>query len=177
MNIWECIKGREKITRRYLFLLGGMTVAFILFTFWSVGYTSNSNFCGTCHEMSEGHQTWITSSHKNIACVECHAEPGLQGTVKAKAKGLKELYLHITGSYATPKADAKDINCYSCHQDKVKTNTEMAAMKKDPHTWKHFDNGMNCISCHGGLVHNQQINNITPNRDNCTTCHLDQMKK
>jgi nitrate/TMAO reductase-like tetraheme cytochrome c subunit len=127
--------------------------------------------------MTPMHVSWQTSAHKNVACYDCHAEAGFQGTVKAKAKGLKELYLHVTAANVVPKASERDINCYSCHQDKVKMNADKAAGAKDPHTFKHFGNGMTCVTCHGGLVHNVKLNNAVPSRDTCSTCHLDAMKK
>jgi trimethylamine-N-oxide reductase cytochrome c-type subunit TorC len=128
--------------------------------------------------MKPMHQAWQTSSHKNVDCYSCHAEQGLEGTIKTKAKGLKELYLHTTGQVPPViKAEERNVNCFSCHQDKVKGNAERAFAAKDPHTVKHFDNGMTCVSCHGGLVHNPKANNMVPSRDACTTCHLDQMKK
>lgn len=165
------------MTGRHLVVLAAMIVFLLLSSAWSVAYTSRSEFCATCHEMQTMHQTWSTSSHKSVACIDCHSEPGAQGVVKAKAKGLKELYLHVTGAQVAPRASERDINCFSCHQDKVKMNTERALAAKDPHTVKHFDNGMTCVTCHGGIVHNAKANNLLPSRDNCSNCHLDAMRK
>ena len=177
MNLLRAIAGKEKLTGQHLVILGCAVVFFLILTAWSVGYTSRSEFCASCHEMTPMYQTWQTSSHKNVACFDCHSEPGAMGVVKAKAKGLKEVWLHITGATMNIKADERNINCFSCHQDKVKTNVERALAAKDPHTKKHFDNGMTCVSCHTGIVHNAKINNVGLTRDNCATCHLDQMRK
>lgn len=177
MNLWKVLRGKEKLTGQHVLAFGVLIIGFLVFTSWSVAYTSSSNFCSTCHEITPMHATWQTSSHKNVDCVACHAQPGFAGVVQTKAKGLKEVYVHLTDNNITLKADAKDINCYSCHQDKVKTDTQQAADRKDPHTVKHFDNGMNCITCHSGLVHNEKTNKGVPSRDACVTCHLDQMKK
>lgn len=177
MSLWKALSGKEKLTGRHLLIMAGLVVFFFIFTAWTIGYTSKSEFCGTCHEMGTMHQTWINSSHKNIACIECHSEPGVKGLVKAKVKGIKELYIHVSATNITPQAEAKDINCLSCHQEKVSTNVEKAGAAKNPHTIKHFDNGMTCISCHGGLVHNDKVNTSTPSRESCISCHLDQMNK
>jgi trimethylamine-N-oxide reductase cytochrome c-type subunit TorC len=177
MNLIQALRGKEKLTGQHMFILGALIVGFILLSTWSVGYTSRSEFCNACHEMNPMYQTWQTSSHKEVACFDCHAEPGIQGLVKAKAKGIKEVYLHMVGATANIKADERNINCFSCHQDKAKTNLEKASAAKDPHTQKHFDNGMTCVSCHAGIVHNGKMNNMTPSRETCSSCHLDQMKK
>lgn len=177
MNLFKALCGKEKLTGQHLLVIGALVVFFFVVTAWSVGYTSKSEFCGSCHEMGAMQQTWINSSHKSVACIDCHSEPGVQGMFKAKIKGIKELYVHVTNSHINPKAEAKDVNCLSCHQDKVSTNIERAFAVKNPHTVKHYDNGMTCLSCHGGLVHNAKVNTTVPSRDACVTCHLDQMKK
>jgi nitrate/TMAO reductase-like tetraheme cytochrome c subunit len=177
MNPLAMLQGKEKPTGRQLLLAAGLIIVFLLASAWSVAYTSRSEFCGTCHEMDSMYQSWQVSSHQNVTCHECHAEPGVMGEIKAKAKGVKEVYLHVTGTGATPKANERDINCFGCHQEKVKLNTDKAFATKDPHTVKHFNNGMTCITCHSGIVHNTMLNNTVPTRDNCESCHLDAMRK
>ncbi|WP_371373075.1 cytochrome c3 family protein [Sporomusa aerivorans] len=177
MNLMTVLRGKEKLTGRHVVLFGIILLFFLIFTGWSVAYTSQSQFCGTCHEMEPMYQTWQTSTHRNVDCEDCHTKPGVSGVVNAKAKGLKELYLHVTSSNIAPKADERDVNCYNCHQDKVKLNTGKALAAKEPHTVKHFDNGMNCITCHSGVVHNSKMNNTVPGRDTCARCHLDTMQK
>lgn len=177
MNIIQTLKGKEKLTVKTAGILAVGVFTFFLLSAWSIGYTSRSEFCNTCHEMNKEYCTWQASAHKNVSCVSCHSEPGAMGVVKEKAKGMREVYVHITGVPETIKADERDINCYSCHQDKVKTDLDKALAMKDPHTQKHFSNGMTCISCHSGLVHNVKLNNTVPSRETCSNCHLDQMNK
>ncbi len=56
------------------------------------------------------------------------------------------------------------MNCYVYHQDKIKER-ELALSRKDPHTERHFQEVMNCISCHTGLVHDEMKNKVLPRRD------------
>ncbi len=177
VKLWKAIQGKERLTGRHMLLLAGLIVFVLLAAGGSVAYTSRSEFCATCHEMTPMAQSWQTSAHKNVACEDCHSEPGVKGVVKAKAKGMQELYLHVIGSQIIPRANDRDINCFSCHQDKVKMDTDRALAAKDPHTVKHFSNGMTCITCHSGIVHNEKLNNTLPSRDTCSNCHLDTMKK
>lgn len=177
MKLWMILRGKEKLTGRHMVIFGAIIVFLLISAGWSAAYTSRSEFCATCHEMDPMYQSWQTSAHKNVACEDCHAEPGALGFVKTKAKGMREVYVHVTSSKIEPKAKDHDINCYNCHQDKVKTNTDKALAAKDPHTVKHFDNGMTCITCHSGLVHDTKLNNVVPGRDSCARCHLDAMQK
>ena len=152
-------------------LLGGSMVA--------IEATNQSGFCGTtCHEMDPMYTSWQHSGHKNVGCAECHEKPGLEGTIRSKAQGTQELFLHVTGQVPDPikMENPADVNCYTCHQDKI-MNTDLAAANKNPHTAKHFENGMNCLSCHSGVVHNDAKNMVLPGRDSCYTCHLDAMSK
>jgi len=177
ISLFNALRGKEKFTGRHLLALSAFLVLILLFTGFSVSYTSSTSFCANCHEMEPFRQSWSLSSHKNVDCIECHSAPGLEGVVKTKANGLKQLYLHVTQSEFNPKAPPNDIHCLSCHQERVKTDTDLAEIRKNPHTVKHFENGMNCLSCHTGMVHNEKLNNALPSRDICVTCHLDQMKK
>jgi nitrate/TMAO reductase-like tetraheme cytochrome c subunit len=45
--------------------------------------TSQSQFCGSCHIMDPYYSTWKHSTHKDVACVECHVAPGAQNLVAA----------------------------------------------------------------------------------------------
>lgn len=168
------------IRLRFLGAIGIVIMVFSLFTMMAIEASSQSEFCGTaCHEMEPEYVTWQTSGHKHVQCAECHEKDGVVGTVKSKMQGARETVAHITGNYETPitLSNPNDVNCYSCHQDKMKQNVEMAAATRNPHTGKHFENGMNCLTCHSGVVHDEVANKTLPSRDRCFTCHLDDMSK
>ena len=162
---------------KHIALAGIVGIGFLGASVGMIELTNQTSFCGTtCHEMDPMYQTWQTSNHKTVDCADCHEQPGLEGTVKSKWKGTKELFIHIGGNIPDPikVENTNEINCYVCHQDKMK-EAELAAARKDPHTAKHFENGMNCVSCHTGLVHNEMVNKSLPSRERCYTCHLDAM--
>jgi nitrate/TMAO reductase-like tetraheme cytochrome c subunit len=65
-------------------------------------WTETADFCGRCHTMGpelKGHEI---SVHRELACAECHVEPGIEGWVKAKINGTKQLIQVLTGTYPTP---------------------------------------------------------------------------
>jgi hypothetical protein len=84
---------------------------------------------------------------------------------------------HIDTRWTRKMENPQDkVNCYTCHQGNI-MNEEIAAKDKNPHTAKHFANGMNCLTCHSGVVHKDGANVDLPSRDRCYTCHLDAMGK
>ncbi|MBK8550119.1 MAG: NapC/NirT family cytochrome c [Ignavibacteria bacterium] len=65
------------------FLLSGIYLGTFLVLFAiAAEYTSRPSFCPTCHYMETFYQSWKTSAHNKVDCVECHFEPGLTGTIK-----------------------------------------------------------------------------------------------
>lgn len=167
----------KQVKLKHIAIAGFACIAALGFTVGMVEFTNTTPFCGeTCHEMDPMYVSWQHSNHKTVDCAECHEQPGLEGTVKSKMKGTKELWLHVTGNIPDPirVQNTNEVNCYVCHQDKIK-ESEVAAARRDPHTAKHFENGMNCVTCHTGLVHNEELNKSVPTRDRCYTCHLDAM--
>lgn len=85
-------------------------------------WTETADFCGRCHTMGpelKGHEL---SAHRELACAECHVEPGLAGWVKAKINGTRQLIEVITGTFPTPipPPDHEDLppttaTCRRCH--------------------------------------------------------------
>lgn len=68
-----------------------------------VGFTvaESPEFCGyVCHNMKPYYESYEHSTHKGIACAECHNEPGFMGFFKGTVIGAaKESYLYISGNY------------------------------------------------------------------------------
>jgi len=87
-----------------------------------VGYTETSSFCGRCHTMAPELKAYAMSPHKQVACAQCHVNPGVLGFIKAKANGTKQLLDIATGNFPTPipPPDHEDLppvseTCLSCH--------------------------------------------------------------
>ena len=158
----------------------------------SIWLSEQTFFCASCHEMKVYYDTWKVSSHgpekaktaghpEGIGCHACHSEPGLTGFVRTKMTGMVEVWKHLTKDYKTPiQGEPFEVRCKECH-DTSKINE--TATLKIPHK-KHEAMGLNCMSCHAGLVHGhngegeakpshetcQQCHD-TQNPDTCTTCH------
>jgi nitrate/TMAO reductase-like tetraheme cytochrome c subunit len=96
----------------------------------AIHFSETSKFCGMCHTMDPELKAYAMSPHKEVACAECHVEPGVAGFVKAKANGTKQLIGIVTGKYPTPipppdhahLPSVKD-TCLECHEvDKLTEN-------------------------------------------------------
>jgi cytochrome c nitrite reductase small subunit len=175
MKLSELPERRFKL--KHIALAGAACIVLLGVGMVSIEATNQTKFCGeSCHEMDPMYQSYQHSLHAQagVGCADCHEKPGLTGTVESKWKGTKELVLHVTGKVPDPiKMSSPDgANCYTCHQDKM-LDADTAAKYNDPHTMKHFENGMNCLTCHSGVVHNDAVNADLPSRDSCYTCHLD----
>ena len=56
-----------------------------------IQWTETADFCGRCHTMSPELAAYEAGPHKEVACAECHVEPGITGWIKAKINGTKQL--------------------------------------------------------------------------------------
>ena len=110
----------------------GVFVLFVLFAGFgavaavggvtAIHYSETSSFCGMCHTMDPELKAYAMSPHKEVACAECHVEPGAAGFIKAKLNGTKQLVGVLTGQFPTPipppdHADLPSVRdtCLKCH--------------------------------------------------------------
>jgi hypothetical protein len=160
--------------------------------------TSRPTFCGSCHIMDSYHETWEKSEHakEGVTCVECHYRPGEHHTLKAKFKGLGQLfsYLGTTAGTVQKAALVNDDSCSAsgCHSTEENTEAgqwmtnriEFASYtRKDgseatvPFVHKtHFDkqNWMagqekHCSNCHR---HETSENHMEVSQKTCNLCHF-----
>lgn len=123
---------RRRLPRLTFHSRRGRLIALILFaslgSLLTVGgvavlnWTETADFCGRCHTMGPELKAHEISPHRELACAECHVEPGVGGWVKAKFNGAKQLIQVITGNFPTPipPPDHADLpptsaTCRRCH--------------------------------------------------------------
>ncbi len=104
----------------WLFIIG--TILLLVALIAGAEYaTSRPSFCGSCHIMHSYHASWEKSEHakKGVTCVDCHYAPGEHHTLKAKFKGLGQLfsYLGTTDAIVQKAALVNDASCTAagCH--------------------------------------------------------------
>jgi nitrate/TMAO reductase-like tetraheme cytochrome c subunit len=93
-------------------------------TLKAVHHMESVQFCGaTCHSMNLHLAAYGESPHRQVACVECHVEPGFKGFVASKVSGTRQLWETITDSYPRPvqsaietgRMVASNVTCEQCH--------------------------------------------------------------
>jgi hypothetical protein len=151
-------------------LLGlGLLVALLM-----VEVTSRPQFCGSCHVMAPYYQSWLTSSHREVACVECHIPPGIYSEVQKKKEALSMVVSYFTGTYGTnPWAEIDDAACLRCHQRRLLAGKEVFAgilFDHTPHlTELRREKKLRCTSCHSQIV---QGSHIAVTTSTCVLCHF-----
>lgn len=141
-------------------------------------YAGSNHFCGkVCHTMKIYNDTWQVSSHGpevlkaegGVKCEECHYDKGLGGFVAGKMQGMRSMFKQIAGTYTTPiMGEPKEARCKDCHDVSKLNETET---HKIPHK-QHEEMNLNCMSCHGGLVHGfEGEGEAKVTHDACKQCH------
>ncbi|MFN7181473.1 MAG: NapC/NirT family cytochrome c [Planctomycetota bacterium] len=90
----------------------------LLLSIYGYYYWSQPEFCNSCHIMKPYYKAWAVSTHKNVACVKCHFEPGIENELRGKWLAIKQLASFLTGSYSSkPYAEISDKSCLrsGCH--------------------------------------------------------------
>lgn len=82
--------------------------------------TDASSYCNTCHEMKPYYAAWKSGAHghEDVACVECHVNPGFVPRLAHKFVALNEVWAHFFGNTSFPLATPPDVpnaRCLRCH--------------------------------------------------------------
>lgn len=162
--------------RRTKWIIIGVLVLLLAWAgYVGIRATDSPEFCASCHYMEPYVQNWKTSSHNDVACIECHAEPGVGGYLARKARLLSEVIRYWTGSYSSqPDAHLSDAQCLSCHEqeglDRTQTYSQDIQFSHKNH-YKTPSRGvkLNCNTCHSELV---QGDHTAVNQSTCIDCHF-----
>ena len=165
------------LSKRFFYWILGFFGLFILGNIVMYNYSTNPNFCRSCHIMEPYYQAWATSKHyKKAACVDCHYPPSTTFSehIWHKFQATSQVAKYITRTYSSkPFAVVKDESCLrsGCHSKRLlegKTETPKGVrFDHAPHlTTKRKDRQLSCTSCHSQIVIGTHIE-VT-----YTTCYL-----
>jgi nitrate/TMAO reductase-like tetraheme cytochrome c subunit len=148
-------------------------------------YSMKPDFCRSCHLMEPYYQAWHSSTHKNVACVDCHFLPGLENTLKGKWQASAQAVKYITQTYGSkPHAEVYDQSCMrsGCHEKRLlegKVNWDVQSVTGQKVTIRfdhtpHLDEErrgkqLRCVSCHSQIVQGQHL---VVTLDTCFLCHF-----
>ncbi len=167
-------------TRRGVILMSVAMVAcgLLVLIVYTLKLTGHPKFCTSCHNMDKYYSSWQHSAHKDVACIQCHYEPGITNTVKGKIEGLVQVVKYVSHAYSTkPHAMISNSSCMrsGCHADMDHSKEMVLFMgqirfRHDKHLAIHpRGKELNCVSCHGQTVEDEHIK-VT--KTTCLTCHF-----
>jgi len=152
-----------------IILVGVGTVGF-------VEYSSQPGFCNNCHIMEPYYESWTTSSHREVACINCHIAPGIKAEAMTKVQAANMVVKYFTGAYGTkPWAEVEDASCLrsGCHSERlIEGVVDYNGVRFDhrPHLGE-LRRGiqLRCTSCHSQIV---QGDHIAVTGTTCFLCHF-----
>lgn len=149
-------------SKKIIFITTLSIVALGVLTYLTMHYTSQPNFCASCHEIRTSVTTWSVGPHKSVTCLDCHSNPGKVGYVTRKIRGLGEVYLHVTNQIPTTLVAKYNIQtCIVCHTGNNKDYPNAKNLKLPPgeplaptvsHT-EILQNNTSCHVCHKNVAH------------------------
>lgn len=146
----------------------------VVFSAGAVKYTSQTGFCSSCHEMNPAYEGWNTGVHQTQHCYSCHTDEGLISSIKTKANGLREVYIHFTQEVDMDKvqSDVPSERCGKCHDlTDVKKHGERVVGFHKQHREMNFE----CLTCHKEAGHTK--NSFTGFKNAaCKQCHQPKSK-
>ncbi len=158
--------------------LGVLIIAGAVFTEKVLEITENPEFCGkNCHIMRPYYDSWSTSSHNDVPCVDCHYKPGLIGHIEGKINGLMQFYQYETSSEDySGKLFAKvmDKNCLVCHEKRIFSSNVSYQGINFSHSSHLLETKrgiqLTCTSCHSMLVIGMKEHQSVTD-PSCKQCH------
>ena len=154
-----------------------LTVVALLFMSGFVVVSEQPGFCNSCHIMNTYYDSWKTSSHSEVNCLDCHFEPGIVGHVKGKIDGGAQAVAFIVGRVGTkPSATVLDSSCLrpDCH-----SIGKLVSKPSDYNSAKFTHKGhvstevdgikISCGTCHSRFEGEEHF---SVNNNACYTCHF-----
>jgi len=154
-------------------------LAIILLSVGTVGFvqvSSTPGFCKSCHNMRPYYQSWLTSSHRTVPCIQCHIAPGVKAEAMTKIQAANMVVKYFTGTAGTrPWAEIEDASCLraGCHSERLISGiVEYKGVRFD-HT-VHLGElrrgiQLRCTGCHSQIV---QGSHIAVTEETCFLCHF-----
>ncbi|MGE3108990.1 MAG: cytochrome c3 family protein [Phycisphaerales bacterium] len=154
-----------------------LLVLFALTSVGSVELTSQSFFCNSCHIMEPYYASWKHGAHKNVECVKCHINPGVDNFIAAKLNGLGQVVddvLHRTSMKPSASVSALSCTRSGCHDLQrvrdVKKDSGDYLFRHDKHLDLEFAGiKVSCTTCHSHIKGDEHFE---INTNVCINCHL-----
>ena len=155
----------------------GVLISLICVAGFSLAITEHPSFCKSCHNMGDFFESWQHSSHKEVACVQCHYAPGFAAHVEGKIGALNQVASFVTHRYGEkPHAEVSNAACQrpGCHEDITKNKDTFFKDKVHFNHKLHHDamvpgRDMPCTTCHSQMEKDEHIGIAS---STCFLCHF-----
>ncbi|MHB0938201.1 MAG: NapC/NirT family cytochrome c [Armatimonadota bacterium] len=156
----------------------GLALLVLMVVMGAVGlqYSQKPKFCTTCHNMQPYYDSWKTSAHKEVKCIECHYKPGIKNELQKKFEALNQVASYVTNQYGTrPSTQVDDASCLrsGCHDTRLlKGKVDFNGVEFDhaPHLSEFRRvTKLRCASCHQHVMEDQHM---TVSESTCFLCHF-----
>ncbi len=137
-------------------------LAVILMAIATVGfieYSAQPSFCDNCHIMKPYYDSWASSSHNTVKCIQCHYAPGIKAEAMGKIQAANQVVKYVTGAYGMkPWAEIEDAACLrsGCHTEReLEGEVTYEGVRFDhSHHLGELRRGkrLRCTSCHSQIV-------------------------
>jgi hypothetical protein len=164
--------------KKIFIIISGLLVLVVAslagYTRWNTA--SPVKTCASCHEISHSVDLWAQSTHRNIACKECHGTALSEGIHSLKEKGA--MVFHHIGKVNPEDVRISEIQrldvmqrCIGCHQ------TEYAKWNSGGHAMNYSEVFLNaghnkaeaiyddCLRCHGMFYDKGTVSDIVEPMD------------
>jgi nitrate/TMAO reductase-like tetraheme cytochrome c subunit len=163
------------MSRRTVTFLGVAVGVFALAGTAAIPLTNHPDFCALCHTVQPSVETWKTSSHKDVTCVDCHVRPGLHGFIEDKiVAGLRDVAITVFGTPTEPhnlKSHVSSDVCMSCHRAILRVSEKsprdlpqpvkdvglIMSHRKHMEAFTKRGQGEGCTTCHSRVVHGKPV--------------------
>lgn len=153
--------------------------------------------CLSCHEMQQQVERWHDSSHKDVSCLDCHADPGMRGLWQRALDMARRRYVHVNGGVyeANLSTAVPNERCLRCHAEQMPyvmedyqpptvsadgsiTDTapvDFVKLPLQPNHDRHLSQvpGTTCTSCHDQVGHrpSSEQEYEKASHQTCDSCH------
>jgi len=182
--------GRLKKLSRPLKIAIQVGVLFVILTavgtIGFVEYSAQPSFCKKCHNMQPYYDSWASSSHNNVPCIQCHYAPGIKAEAMGKVQAANQVVKYVTGAYGTkPWAEIEDAACLrsGCHSLRLLEGEVSYQGARNPEVVVRFDHTrhlgelrrgkqLRCTSCHSQIVQGEGGGHLAVTQVTCNLCHF-----
>ncbi len=142
-----------------------MVILMAIGTVGFIEYSGQPSFCTNCHIMQPYYDSWATSSHNTVKCIECHYAPGIKAEAMGKLQAANQVVKYVTGAYGMkPWAEVEDAACLrsGCHTEReLEGELDFEGVRFDhSHHLGELRRGkrLRCTSCHSQIVQGSPLN-------------------